>query len=171
MARIEAVQRAAELMDELCDTNEVKRRLVSEFGVSRQAAWEWLEAALTEHGELLARSQVPRRAEAKLDLERSIRRLHEIAESALSKGELSIAVAATKAAVDARARWCQTLHLDKISPLLGLDTDELRARLVRAVAAAPHLLTEDEREMLQAVLADAGGEVEGAEALPADWVQ
>jgi hypothetical protein len=86
------------------------------------------------------------------------------------RGPDRAAIDAYKGAADVRERWVRVLHLDRISPMLGLDAAVIRRQLVEALRNNLELLTDEQRDDLRQEL-DAMAEHESADELPEDWRQ
>lgn len=116
--------------------------------------WYWVDAALKEVAPELARSLNNLRLSVGLDMQATTRRLNRVISDALEAKELMVAVVGFRALVAAHANYAKIWHLDKISPLMGLESRETRAQLVDAIRDSAHLLTDEQRQDLRDALSE-----------------
>lgn len=124
--------------------------------------WYWVDAALKEVAPELARSLNNLRLSVSLDVQATTRRIQTTISKALSgeRPDLMAAMVGFRSLVTAQQLYARLWHLDKISPLMGLEARETRAQLVEALRDSAHLLTEEQRQELRDALSEIGDEDE-----------
>lgn len=158
--RAERIEEALELLLEPQRPARVRKTLQERHRVSAAAARNYVDEAYNLGGMGLARCLNKLRMESTVDADETAERIRELAEEAKAKEQFVAAAVSWRAYEANRTRRDRLWHLDKISPLMGLESRETRAQLVEALRDSAHLLTEEQRQELRDALAEIGDEDE-----------
>jgi transposase len=170
--KTEAVAEALDLLRQNRGRREVVLLLQEKHAVSERTAYDWVNEALELRARHYASDQRGLRATAAVSYEAIEQKLLQLAQKALDSNDLRAAIDAYKGAADVRERWVRVLHLDRISPMLGLDAAVIRRQLVEALRNNLELLTDEQREELRQELADlAEQESASGDEASEDWRQ
>jgi hypothetical protein len=101
-----------------------------------------------------------------VDVDDALEEMRSLAIEARDEGQYIAAAVAWKAYDNAMANKARLWHLDKISPLMGLEKGETRAQLVDALRDSAHLLTEEQRQELQDALNESADDETETTTLP-----
>lgn len=132
----------------------VRKTLRERHGVSEAAARNYVNEAYKLGGLELVRSLNTLRMQSSVDSDEVAERIRDLAEAAEAAEQFVGAAVAWRAYEANRTRKEKLWHLDKISPLLGLESRETRAQLVAAARDSAHLFTEEERRELMDALSE-----------------
>lgn len=132
----------------------VRKALRDKHGVSEAAARAYVNEAYKLGGLELVKSLNTLRMQSSVDSDEVAERIRELAEAAEGAEQYVGAAVAWRAYEANRARKEKLWHLDKISPLMGLESRETRAQLVEALRDSAHLLTDEQRQELRDALSE-----------------
>lgn len=138
----------------------MRKELRRKYGVSEAASRNYVNAAYELGGRELVKSLNTLRMESSVGSDEVAERIRGLAQSAEEAEQFVAAAMAWRAYEANRARKDKLWHLDKISPLLGLESRENRSQLVAAVRDGAHLLTDEQRQELLDALSESEDEDE-----------
>lgn len=156
-AKITKAARIEEALEMLLEPQRpaiVRKTLRDRHKCSESAARNYVDEAFKLGGMSLARCLNKLRMESSVDSDEVSQRIRELAEEAQAEKQYVAAAVAWRAYEGNRARKDRLWHLDKMSPLLGMDSRETRAQLVEAVRDGAHLLTDEQRQELMDALSE-----------------
>lgn len=160
IVRAARIEHALEMLLEPRRPAAVRKELRRKYVVSEAAARNYVNAAYELGGRELVKSLTTLRMESSVGSDEVAERIRSLAESAEEAEQFVAAAMAWRAYEANRARKDRVWHLDKISPLMGLEARETRAQLVEALRDSAHLLTEEQRQELRDALSEIGDEDE-----------
>lgn len=160
IVRAARIEHALEMLLEPRRPAAVRKELRRKYGVSEAASRNYVNAAYELGGRELVKSLNTLRMESSVGSDEVAERIRGLAENAEEQEQFVAAAMAWRAYEANRARRDRLWHLDKISPMLGLESRETRAQLVEALRDSAHLLTEEQRQELRDALSEIGEEDE-----------
>lgn len=160
LLRAERVEEAAELLIGGMRPNLVRKKLRDKYDVTARAVEEWVKDAMRMEAPTLARNLNMMRYADENEFRHAAKLALTNAERATKAREFVGAAMALRAYAAIKQVHNKLWHLDKISPLMGLEARETRAQLVEAMRDSAHLLTEEQRQELRDALSEIGDEDE-----------
>jgi hypothetical protein len=154
IVRAARIEHALEMLLEPRRPAAVRKELRRKYGVSEAASRNYVNAAYELGGRELVKSLNTLRMESSVGSDEVADRIRGLAEGAEEAEQFVAAAMAWRAYEANRARKDRLWHLDKISPMLGLESRETRAQLVEALRDSAHLLTEAQRQELRDALSE-----------------
>lgn len=160
IVRAARIEHALEMLLEPRRPSAVRKELRRKYGVSEAASRNYVNAAYELGGRELVKSLNTLRMESSVGSDEVAERIRSLAESAEEAEQFVAAAMAWRAYEANRTRRDRLWHLDKISPMLGLESRETRAQLVEALRDSAHMLTEEQRQELRDALSEIDDEDE-----------
>jgi hypothetical protein len=153
--RAERVEEAAELLRTHARTGHVRKVLRERYPeLQPDTVYRYVHDAQAVVGSERARNLNARRVADVNEIKQAAARQWRLAEEAAEAKEYIAAAMLWKSWQGCLLLKAKIEHLDKISPLLGLESRETRAQLVEALRDSAHLLTETQRQELRDALSE-----------------
>lgn len=154
------VEEAAELLRSGKRVDRVRAELRNRYDLSARSIEEYVKAAIKQLGPEFARSLNVLRYMDENELRAAAALAMRSAARAAKVSDFVGCAMNLRAYASVKQIHHRLWHLDKHSPLLGLEERDKRALIIEAVRDGAHLLTEEQRRELRDALSEIGDEDE-----------
>lgn len=152
--RASRIEEAMDLLRSGKRVDRVRAALRNKYDLSARAIEEYVKAAVRQLGPEFARSLNVLRYMDENEIQAAAALALRTAAKAAKQGEFVGCAMNLKAFADIKKMRHRLWHIDKHSPLLGLEEREKRAMILEAVRDGAHLLTDEQRQELMDALSE-----------------
>ncbi len=164
--RAERVEEAAGMLRSGVRPNLVRKKMRDKYDVTARAVEEWVKDAMRMEAPYFARNLNMLRYADENELRYAANMALRTAKEAADAKEFIGTAANLRSFAAIKGVHHKMWHLDKISPLMGLEASETRAQLVEAIRDSAHLLTDEQRQELQDALNESADDETETTTLP-----